>query len=113
MVQPKLFHEAGPEVLDQYVALSGKLGGGSAPFLRRDVEDDAFLVAVERAKEPDAKPWQIAGLVAAGRLDLDDLGPQIGQDHAACRPHDHVRELDHADAGQRKIVFLIHGSAHV
>ena len=46
------------------------------------------------------RPGQVARLVAAGRLDLDDLGAQVGEDHPAGRAHHHVRELDHAHAGQ-------------
>jgi hypothetical protein len=37
---------------------------------------DALLVAVERAEEADAQARQLARLVAAGRLDLDDLAPR-------------------------------------
>ena len=34
----------------------------------------------------------------ANGLDLDHLGAQIGQHHAAGGAHDHMGEFDHADA---------------
>jgi hypothetical protein len=80
-----------------------------------DVDDDAFLVAVEGAEEADADPRQGARLVAAGRLDLDHLGAEVGQDHPAGGPHHHVRELDDADAieGQAAQSQRGHGRAWI
>ncbi len=40
----------------------------------------------------------LARLLAAERLDLDDLGAEIGQDHAAARSRLKARELEDADA---------------
>ena len=53
-------------------------------------------------KEAGARAQQPARAVARQRLDLDHLGAQVGQDHAAGRAHHHVGELDDADAGQRQ-----------
>ena len=33
---------------------------------------------------------------------LADMGAEVGQHHAAGRPHHHVRELDDTQAGQRQ-----------
>ena len=54
----------------------------------------------------------LAGIVATvGPFDLDDLGAEVGQDHAAGRPHHHVGELEDADAGERQGVVGVHGGA--
>jgi hypothetical protein len=50
------------------------------------VERQAPLVAVEVAEEPAAEAAQPARAVAVDRLDLDHLGAQVGEDHAARRP---------------------------
>ena len=42
----------------------------------------------------------MAGAIAVNGLDLDHLGTQISQYHAASRPHDHVGELNHPQATQ-------------
>ena len=51
--------------------------------------------------------------VAFDRLHLDDFGPHVGQHHAAGRAHHHVRELDHAQAGERLRRGGGGGGAHV
>jgi hypothetical protein len=72
----------------------------SAASLRRlQVERDAFLVAVEHGEESGAGAEQPAGVVAGQRFDLDHLGAEVGQHHAAGRAHHHVGEFDDADAG--------------
>src|SRR5207249_9496882 len=45
-----------------------------------------------------------ARFLAADRLDLDHLGAEVGQDHAATRSRLEPRELEHADA--------VEGEAH-
>ncbi len=42
-----------------------------------------------------------AGLVAAGRFDLDDLGAVIAQDLRRIGAAEHARQIDHLDPGQR------------
>ena len=61
---------------------------------------DALLVAVEHREEAGARAEQPARAVAVDRLDLDHFGAHVGEHHAARRAHDHVRELDDAQAGR-------------
>jgi hypothetical protein len=61
----------------------------------------ALLVAVEERKKPNARTEQRARAVTVDRLDLDDLGAEIGQHHAAGRAHHHVGELDDPQPSQR------------
>ena len=83
----------------------------------RDIDTDRYLILHEEvektlidqlnlhylhAHQIATRAEQAAGLVTAGRLDLDHLGAEIAEDHAAARLHHHVGELDHADAGERQ-----------
>ena len=53
------------------------------------------MILREKAR---ARAQQMPGAVAIDGLDLDDLGPQVGQHHAAGGAHDHVGELHEAQA---------------
>ena len=80
------------------------------------VDRDALLVAVEHREEAGASAEQPPRALAVDRLDLDDLGAHVGEHHAAGRPHDHVRELDDAQAGGERLgtgsgCDVIHGDA--
>ena len=62
-------------------------------------------VGIWHGTQPDAQARQVAGFVATGWLNFDDLGPQIGQDHAAGGAHHHVGEFEHANAVQGQVFF--------
>ena len=102
IVEPELRHESRAEILEHDVALADDPQRRGPSRGRVDVEDDALLVAVERAEEADAEAGQVACLVASRRLDLDHFGAQVREDHAAGRAHDHVRELDDAHSVEGK-----------
>ena len=57
-----------------------------------------FLLRLNRGKKPAPEPSSRRVLSPAERLDLDHLGAQVGQHHAAGRAHDHVGEFDDAHA---------------
>src|SRR5262249_27002939 len=68
-------------------------------------DGNRFLVAVDRS-EVAAECLQIiigvvgsddAGVIAVKRLDLDDLGALVGQQHGAEWPGQHLRQVDDAD----------------
>src|SRR5258708_22602394 len=67
-----------------------------------EIEHHAAFSAVEQREEGGAHATQAAGLVARGRLDLDDLGAQLREDHAAGRAHHHVGHLEDRRALQRQ-----------
>jgi hypothetical protein len=51
-------------------------------------------------KNPAPAPTRRLVLSPPGaRLDLDDIGAEIAKHEPATRPHDHMRELDDANAG--------------
>ncbi|MCY1546341.1 hypothetical protein D9M68_823330 [compost metagenome] len=69
------------------------------------VQGDGALVAVEHEigrRDPiDLGIAVLARIVAAVELlDLDDVGAQVGQHHAAGRAGHDLRKFDHAHAGQ-------------
>src|SRR4029077_11965663 len=68
-------------------------------------EAHALLAAVVDG-EVDALPADHrgvpAGLLAAGRLDLDDLGPEIGEDHAPARARLEARQFENAHTVERE-----------
>jgi hypothetical protein len=66
------------------------------------VDPDAPLVPVEHREEAGARAEQASRSVAVDGLDLDHVRAQVAQDQSAGRPHDHVRELDDAQAPQGK-----------
>src|SRR5262249_7174498 len=90
------------EILQEHV------GAGEQPVHRvailslGEVEHDAALAAVEQREERDPHAAERAGLVAGRRFDLDHLGAELRQDHAAGRPHHHVGHLDDPHALQRQ-----------
>src|SRR4030095_16800920 len=65
------------------------------------VQADALLAAVVDG-EIDALSADHGGMppcfLAAEWLDLDDLGPEVGQEHAAAGPRLEPRQLENADA---------------
>src|SRR5262245_19362282 len=70
-----------------------------------EVESDAVLVAVH-AEEIDAlvveeRRHAAREVAAAGHLDLDHLGAERAQHPRAIGPREHVREVEHAQRGER------------
>ena len=75
----------------------------ATPSGRLQVEHDALLAAVQvPVQERDAvddRKRHLADVVAAGVLDLDDLGAEVGEMHADAAGAEE-RALDDADAGE-------------
>src|SRR4030095_16043534 len=99
--EPHGRHHAGPEVLQHDVGLCHE---GREDFLAlgaAQVQADALLAAAVDG-EIDALSADHGGMppcfLAAEWLDLDDLGPEVGQEHAAAGPRLEPRPLENADA---------------
>ncbi len=105
VVQTVFFHRAGLEVFRHHIGTARQLTRHRSPFRMVQIDGNAFFVAVEHREKTSASPQQVAGTVAVDGFDFDDFRAQVGQDHAARRPHDHVGELHHAQAcqGQRAL----------
>jgi len=102
VIQPVLGHHARLEVLHHHVSRARQADRHLSPLALAQVDGDALLVAVEHREKTRPRPQQVARAVALHGLDLDDLGPQVGQYHAAGGTHDHVGELHHAQAFKRQ-----------
>ncbi len=78
------------------------------PLGALEVDDDRALAAVQRhevAADAGRDRHHVSVAVAGGRLDLDDVGAEVGEEDAAQRPRDVLRVLDHAHAfeGERHL----------
>jgi hypothetical protein len=101
VVEAELSHQAGAEVFQHtshWPISSFAVRGRAACCMSMTT---LFLLRLKLRKKPMPRP---AGCSSCRlrRLDLDDFGAEVGQDHAAGRAHDHVGELDDADAVERK-----------
>ena len=111
VVEPESGEPAGPEVLDEDVAARDQATQDLGPLRAPQVEPDAALVPIDgeevggrpRAGRllPDPRRPPAAGRVALGRLDLDDVGAEVAQEHRAVRPGEDRRAVDDPKAGER------------
>ena len=91
-------------------AVSTSLKNVVAVRVGLEVEHDAALVAID-AREVAAVVASFsirretapvaAAHVAGRRLDLDDVGAEVGQQHRAVRTGERLREIEHANVGER------------
>ncbi len=95
---------AGPEVLEDDVAVLREPGRHVAALRLAEVEDDRALVAADRGP-PEAVA--VAGdapaahrVALAGRLDLDDVGSVVAEELPGERAGDEAAQLEDADARQ-------------
>ena len=96
--------DAGPEVLEHDVASRCQIGHEVAARLGAEVHGDAALAAILlREVDGQTADARLCGSseVALGRLDLDDVGPQIGECLAAGRAGEHTRQVEHSHTGER------------
>src|SRR5207249_3029504 len=104
-------HEAGGEVLHHDVGALDHLQEELAPGRILEVDRHAALVGVEDKEEHRIEPGHLrtiaARLLAARRLDLDDVGAEPAQELGAGRAGFELGEIENPDAAQRA---LGHGS---
>jgi hypothetical protein len=93
-------HGAGPQVLDDDIALGDQLPGHLATGLALEVQRDGLLAAAVGADHRLAIAADVPGLIARQRLDLDDVGAQFAQDHGRPGPGDVLPQVEHAHALQ-------------
>ena len=102
---------AGPEVLDEHVGVLERPAQDRPAVVRAQVEAERALVAVDReeigrgpsagGRIPHPRRSPAAGRITLGRLDLDDVGTEVGEDHRAVRAGEDGREVDDADPAER------------
>jgi len=82
------------KIFQEHVGAFEQKVHGLPIFGLREIEYDTAFSSVEQRKERGSHAAQRAGLVAHRRLDLDHLGAQLREDHAAGRAHHHMGHLD-------------------
>src|SRR6185295_11851572 len=103
LVQPHALDNARPEVLDEHVGAVDEPHQHRLPARVLQVEGNRALVpvVVEIVRRHAAAPvGDVAGEVALEALDLDDVGPLVGEEHGGRRAGDDAGQVDDADAVQ-------------
>ncbi|MNV72575.1 hypothetical protein D3C71_1656760 [compost metagenome] len=100
--------------MQHHIALRQQIVDDLQAFGRLQVHGDGPLVAVHRAVVgglglADAHAPVARVVAALGVLDLDHLGAEIGQHHAAHRAGKHPRQIKHAHAFQREVGGVVRG----
>ena len=105
--EPPALEHARPEVLDQHVRPLDEPARDGPAMIRLEVEREAPLVPVREQKErAHAVEVEVAARPVAlpqrppGRLDLDHVGPEVGQELDARGPQQELGEGEDADAGE-------------
>ncbi|MNK99487.1 hypothetical protein D3C87_1198820 [compost metagenome] len=105
VVQAQARHGLRPHVVDQHVGARGQAQHRLPACRLLQVEHQASLAAVRVQEDAGhafvSRRSDAAHTVAAWRLNLDDVGPQIAQDLRGVGPHQHRRDVDDAHALQR------------
>ena len=100
--EPLLVELAIAKIFQEHVGAGEQPVHGLAVFGLGEIEHDAAFATVEQRKKRGPHAAERAGLVAGRRLDLDDLGAQLRQNHAAGRAHHHMGHFDDPYALQRQ-----------
>ena len=104
--EPQTVHRARPVVLDHHIAFAHDAPGDFAVARLFEVKGDRALAAIQRGEilaEAVGVRRPVPQHVAVLRLDLDDVGPHIGQQHSAKRAGGDIAEFGHEDAGKRQL----------
>src|SRR4029077_12467969 len=91
--EPLVFKLTIAEILKKHVGGRKQPMHGLAVLGYCKIEHDAALSPIEQRKERGAHAAEAARLVSGGRLDLDDLCSELGQNHAAGWAHHHMGHL--------------------
>src|SRR5262249_35123478 len=111
VVEAELRQPAYLEVLDQHVRAGGELAHDPPALVAFEVQLDRALAAVGGVEVggPEMLPvgafderWTPAARIVAGALalDLDDVGPEIGQALSGPGTGKNTGKLEHAETGQ-------------
>ena len=106
VAQAEALHRARPEILDEHVRALHQIAEDVGALRGLEIERQIALVAIDdqvRRRLPALVRRPGARLVArAGVFHLDDVGPHVGQEHAAEGPRQDTREIDDADTVERE-----------
>ena len=94
----------GPEILDQHIGALDHAVQDRQPLLLLQIEGNGALTAIGPEKEASLTRQaggELAEHVALRRLDLDDVGAEIGEQGAAIGTGEVAAEIEHRDAAER------------
>ncbi len=123
LVDPEPGEGPWPKVLHEDVGVVEQPAQDGAAVGCPQVEPDRALVAID-GQEVGGRPRPIGrvtdprrtprpGRVAVGRLDLDHVGAEVGQEHRRVRTGEDRRRVDDAQATQRsRVRWLVGGVRH-
>src|SRR5882757_1743781 len=116
MIEAGAGERFGPHVADEDIGAGDQPKQGGVPVRLLEIEDDRALVAVEvdelaRHAGMAAAFGHGAQEIAAGRLNLDDVGAVVGERSRADRPDDDRRQVDDADARERTAAHAANSSS--
>src|SRR6185295_1064250 len=103
LVQPHALDHARSEVLGEHVGAVDEPHQHRLPARVLEIQGDRALVAVvvEIVRRHAAAPvGDVAGEIALEALDLDDVGPLVGEEHGGRGAGNDARQVDYADAVQ-------------
>ncbi len=122
VVEPEPREAVAPEVLDQDVRVGEEAAQDRGAFRGLEVQPERPLVAVDREEvgggpgagldRADPRRAPATRRVTLGWLDLDDLGPEVAEQHRAIRPGEHGRAVDDAETGERAGSRLVGSVGH-
>ena len=113
------FRRAGAQIVQQDVGIGCETVQGGDTVGRFKVQGDGPFAAVEHLEvdavpvaERHAHPSPV--IAAIDTLDLEHLGPEVGEDGAREWPGEHLAQLEDADAGEDAGGWMLtHGVLHL
>src|SRR5262249_197319 len=106
--EAETLHDSGAKVVHDHVGLLREPVDRLAAEGRAHVDGDASLVAIEtpedRALAALVQHVHAREVARAGTLDLDDVGAEVSQHLGRARPQLDLGEVQHDDAGERRVV---------
>ena len=94
--EPQLLHNAGPEIFQHKIGCLGELENDVASRGLLEIDCDAALVAIDRdivgAFALEMRRRVADHIAEAARLDLDDVGAHVAQQHAAERTGEKIAQ---------------------
>ncbi len=110
VADPEPLHHPRPKRLEQHVVLAHQPQQHLAPGVGLQVEPDRALAAVEGEEERGL--GRVVGALVVGRrpadvvahpgvLDLEHVGPEVGQQQRAEAARQQPRQVEHLDPGER------------
>ncbi len=111
VAEPEPLHHAGAKLLHQHVGARDQIVGGGAAFFAFQVGDELLLAAVQHGegrRVAAQKRRDHARGLAAGPLDLHDLGAGFGEHQGRERPRQQRGEIGDQNAFERFGLCLRH-----